>query len=78
LTINRHTNHITIEIYRKPTSSDTTIHYTSNHPMEHKIAANRCLIKKNQRPALTDTSKEQELNDVTIEANNNGFPTQVI
>lgn len=46
MTINRHTNHITIEIYRKPTSIDTTIHYTSNHPTEHKTAAYRYLIKR--------------------------------
>jgi hypothetical protein len=31
LTINRHTDHITTELYRKPTRTDTTIHYISNH-----------------------------------------------
>jgi len=33
---------------------------------------------KNQHPVLTDTNKEQELNNITIEAKNNGFPAQVI
>ena len=28
-------------IYRKPTTADTTIHHTSNHPQEHKTAAHR-------------------------------------
>jgi len=32
-----------IDIYRKPTSIDTVIHFTSNHPKKHKTAANRCL-----------------------------------
>ena len=44
LTINRHTDHITIEIYRKLTSTDTTIHYISNRPLEHKMAACMYLI----------------------------------
>jgi len=27
-----------IEIYRKPTNSCTPVHFTSNHPREHKLA----------------------------------------
>jgi hypothetical protein len=41
LTINRHPDHIAIETYRKPTSTNTTTHYTSNHPTEHKIVTYR-------------------------------------
>jgi len=26
-------------VYRKPTQTDTTIHFTTNHPLEHKLAA---------------------------------------
>jgi hypothetical protein len=38
-----------IDIYRKPTTTDLTIHATSNHPIEHKLAAyryysNKCTI----------------------------------
>jgi len=36
---NNNNNNIDISIYRKPTSTDTTIHLSSNHPYEHKIAA---------------------------------------
>jgi len=32
LTIYRNTNSIELGIYKKPTSADITIHYTSNHP----------------------------------------------
>ena len=31
--------HVSGVTYRKPTTTDTTINYLSNHPTEHKIAA---------------------------------------
>jgi len=40
----RHPTQIEIYIFRKPTTTDTTINYTSNHPTEHKMAAYRYLI----------------------------------
>ena len=36
LTITGRNTHIEIDIYRKPTTTDTTIHFTSTHPNEHK------------------------------------------
>jgi hypothetical protein len=39
LPININDDALTIEIYRKPTNTYPTMHYASNHPMEHKIAA---------------------------------------
>ena len=36
LTLHRYNNKIEMEIYRKPTTSDITINYHSNHPQEHK------------------------------------------
>ena len=39
LTIIRRTSHLEIDINRKTTTTDTTIHYTSIHPNEHKLAA---------------------------------------
>jgi len=32
-------NNLQLGIYRKPTQTDTTIHFTSDHPLEHKVAA---------------------------------------
>ena len=32
LTITRRNTHTEIDIYRKPTTTDTTIHFTSTHP----------------------------------------------
>jgi len=34
-----------IGIFRKPTTTDTTIHYLSNHPIEHKLAASDTTLR---------------------------------
>jgi len=39
----RQPDKIEMGVYRKPTTTDTTINYTSNHPNEHKMAAYRYL-----------------------------------
>ena len=41
LLVVRKTATLEIDIYRKPTTTDTTINFPSNQPMEHKIAAYR-------------------------------------
>ena len=43
LEIIRNTTNLEIDIYRKPTTTDTTISYLSNHPLEQKLAAYRFL-----------------------------------
>jgi len=32
-------NNLQLQIYRNPTQTDITIHFTSNQPLEHKLAA---------------------------------------
>jgi predicted nucleotidyltransferase component of viral defense system len=39
LSINRNTNNLDLSIYRKPTYMDITIHFSSNHPLDHRLAA---------------------------------------
>ena len=41
LTLKRNNNNIVINIHIKETSTDTVIHYNSNHPIEQKMAAFR-------------------------------------
>jgi hypothetical protein len=41
LNINRKPPHLETDIYRNPTTTDTTINFESNHPLEHKTAAFR-------------------------------------
>ena len=45
-----------IDVFRKPTTTDTTINYLSNHPMEQKLAAYRYYIERMLRlPLKVDT-----------------------
>ena len=46
LTITRKTTNPEIDIFRKPTTTNTTINYRSNHPLEHKLAAYRYYIER--------------------------------
>jgi predicted CoA-binding protein len=46
LTITRKTTCLEIDIFRKPTTTSTTINYISNHPLEHKLAAYRYYIER--------------------------------
>jgi hypothetical protein len=46
LTITRKTTNLKIDIFRKPNTTNTTINYFSNHPLEHKLAAYRYYIEK--------------------------------
>jgi len=60
LFIHRNTNSIEIRIYRKPTHTDATIQFSSNHPLEHKIAAFNFYINRMLTLAITKQAKQQE------------------
>jgi len=44
LSIIRKTPKLEIDVFCKPTTTNTTIHYLSNYPIEHKLAAYRYYI----------------------------------
>ena len=46
ISIHRNNNNIDLNIYRKPTSTNTTIQFSSNYLYEHKIAAFRYYIHR--------------------------------
>ena len=46
LMITRAHNTLSINLYRKPTTTDLTIHYKSNHPLQHKTAAYRYMLNR--------------------------------
>ena len=46
LLVQRTTQGFEISIYRKSTSTDMVIHFTSSHPIEHKRAALRFLLSR--------------------------------
>ena len=60
LSIYRNNSNIELGIHRKPTNTDTTIHFSSNHPYEHKLAAFNYYIKRMLTLPVTKQSKQQE------------------
>lgn len=78
LSITRQHNKLTLNIYRKPITTDTTIHHSSNHPIEHKTAAYRFLLNRMHRLTITQEYKEQEMNTIYQIARKNGYTKQSI
>ena len=74
LLIIRHTTQIEIDIFRKSTTTDTTINYTSNHPTKHKMAAYCYLINRMLSLPLSTDRRIAEWHNIRIIANNNSFP----
>ena len=60
LLIIKNTPKLEIDIYRKPTTTNTTINYTSNHSTENKIAAYRHYITRMQALPLTTERQKTE------------------
>jgi len=56
--ITRQEQKLDINIYRKNTTTDTTINYLSNHPMEHKMAAYRYYINRMNRLPLSEKTEQ--------------------
>ena len=67
-----------IYIFRKPTTTDTTINFASNHPMEHKIAACRHHITRMHSLPLTPEWKQTEWALIQSRAQNNNFPKKLL
>jgi hypothetical protein len=78
LNITKKTNKLEKVIYRKPTTTDTTINYLSNHPIEHKLAAYRYHINRMLEPPLTKEERTHEWNIIQNMARNNNFPNRLI
>ena len=56
----RQLDKIEIDIYRKPTTTNTTINYTSNQPNEHRKAAYRYMTNRMTSLPLAADRKETE------------------
>ena len=63
---------------KKPTSADITIHYTSNHPWEHKKAAYTYYINRALTLPITEQARVQEWLNISSMAKTNGFPKKFI
>ena len=78
LTIIRRSTHIEIDIYQKPTTTDTAIHFKSIHPNEHKFAAYRYYIERMLNLPLKTVQQKREWSTILHMAQQNGFPPTVI
>jgi hypothetical protein len=78
LSIHRNTNSIDIRIYTKPTHTDATIQFSSNHPLEHKLAAFSFYINRMLTLPITKQAKQQEREVIFAIAQNNGYTMQII
>jgi hypothetical protein len=74
----RKTPHLETDIYRKPTTTDTTINFLSNHPIEHKTDAFRYHIIRMHSPPLTTTRKQKEWEIIQQIAKNKNFPQHLL
>jgi hypothetical protein len=78
LSIYRGTHHLQLEIYRKPTQTDTTIHFSSNQPLNQNLAVYSSYIDRILTLPITHKAQTQEWNIICTTARNNGFPLQLI
>jgi hypothetical protein len=59
LSSNRNNNNLHLGIHRKPTQIYTTIHFISNHPLEHKLTAYSFYINRRRELAIREQAKQQ-------------------
>lgn len=78
LTLTRTKGGLDISIYRKPTSTDHTIHATSNHPQQTKLAAYRFMINRMYMLPLSKQNIEKETRTIKQIARANGYQNSII
>jgi hypothetical protein len=78
LLIHRDNHGLRIGIYRKPMQTDTTIHFTSNHPLERKLATYNFYINRMLSMPITIQARQQEWDTICTIARKNGFPLRII
>jgi len=78
LSIHKGNNNFHLGIYRKHTQTGTTIHFTSKHPLEHKLAAYNFYVNRMLSTPVTEQIRQQEWDPICTIARNNGFPFQII
>jgi hypothetical protein len=54
------TKQLIIDIFQKPQTTYATIHYNSDHPVQHKLAAYRFLINRVHQLPLSQENKKNK------------------
>ena len=78
LNIQRDVQDLSLSIHRKPKQTDTTIHYTSNHPAQHKMAAYKTYIYRMLTLPITKQAQHKEWDIIFSTALNSGYPLSLI
>ena len=78
LLITRQTDQLEIHIFWKPTTTDLTIHATSNHPTEQKLSAYRYYLQRLNTLPLTYDNRNKELSITKYIAKKNGYSESTI
>jgi hypothetical protein len=76
--ITRQPHSLDINIYRKATTTNTTINFLSNNPMEQKLAAYHYTINHMSSLPLTPEKQNMEWQTILDIANSNNFPEHII
>jgi hypothetical protein len=71
-------NKLTVDIFRKPTVTDTNIDCNLNHPVAQKLAAYRFLVNMMHQLLLSQGNKKQEKNSIYHIAWSNSYPISII
>jgi hypothetical protein len=74
----RNKDKLTVDIFPKPTATDTNIHCNSNHAVAQKRTAYRFLVKMMHQLLLSQENKKQEINSIYQIARNNSYPVSII
>jgi hypothetical protein len=77
LTIHRCTHKLLLR-YRKLTQTDTTIHFASNHPMQHQLAAHNFYIHRMLSLPITDQAQHSEWKMICSIAHSNAFLVRLL
>jgi hypothetical protein len=62
--INSDANYVDLNIYRKPTYINITIHFTANHPYNHKLAAINYNINRMIAMPIMEQAAKQEWKNI--------------
>jgi hypothetical protein len=77
VTIHRTEKKLTYNIYRKPTTTDTMIHYTSCHPKQHKLSGIQYLTNRLHTYPLNENAKKKEQNIIKQILTQNSYPPNI-
>jgi hypothetical protein len=78
LSITRKPTSLELDIYHKPTATDTTINLLSNHPLKHKLTAYRFLINRMLSLPLNDVQRHKEWKSIKLTTHNNNIPIHLL